>query len=230
MRNKFVNFLSDKKDLLIFIGILILTFVSVITIATLASRDKEEPVTNVGAPVEDPETQTPDKEIIPPITDVKPEQVFTFALPIDGEYVVAREFFDINDETTITSAVMSNGTTYRESTGISYAKADNSIFDVLCSYPGEVVKIEGNDDSLEGYTITVAVGEGLYTVYSSLSEVNVEIGENVDLKQKIGVSGTSINDLDAKIHVHFQVIKDNEFINPKIVIGKKLTAITSSMK
>ena len=228
MRNKFANFLSEKKDLLIFIGVLILTFVSVITIATLASREEENPETNVGAPVEDPETPSDDKDILPPISE--PEQVFTFVLPIDGEYVIAREFFDLNDETTIASAVKSNGTTYRESTGISYAKADNSIFDVLCSYPGEVIKIEGNDDSLEGYTVTIAVEKDIYTIYSSLSEVNVKIGDNVDLKQKIGVSGTSINDLDAKIHVHFQVINNNEFINPKTVMGKEITAVTSSMK
>ena len=39
-------------------------------------------------------------------------------------------------------------------------------YDVILT-TGEVVKIEGNDDSLEGYTITVAVGEGDGSFFSS---------------------------------------------------------------
>lgn len=227
MKNKFTNFLSEKKDLLIFIGILILTFVSVITIAAIA-QNQDEPQTSVGGTVTEPTMPGSD---YPPVDEpTVPKQIYTFVAPVDGEYVIAREFFDLNNEETITSAVMNNGTTFKESTGISFAKADNSIFDVLCSYPGEVVEISGNDDSLEGYSVTVLIEEGLYTVYSSLSEVNVEVGENVDIKQKIGVSGTSINDLEAKVHVHLQIIDNNNYINPKIAIGKEISEVVSALK
>lgn len=228
MKNKFTNFLSEKKDLLIFIGILALTFVSVVTIATIANKE-DEPDTSVGGMVTNPTDSVTDN--IPPKDDpTVPKPKYTFVAPIEGDYVIAREFFDLNNEETIASAVMSNGTTFKESTGISFAKNDNSIFDVLCSYPGEVVEVAGNDDSLEGYTVTIQIEEGLFTVYSSLSEVNVEVGDNVDIKQKIGVSGTSINDLDAKIHVHLQIVDNDTYINPKVAIGKEISEVVSAIK
>ena len=227
MKNKFTTFLSEKKDLLIFIGILVLTFISVVTIAAIAARE-DEVETEVGGIITEPDTK-PDS-VTTPVDPTLPQPKYTFVAPIDGDYVIAREFFDLDNEETIASAVMSNGTTFKESTGISFAKADNSIFDVLCSYPGEVVEISGNDDSLEGYSVVVLIDEGLYTVYSSLSEVNVEVGENVDIKQKIGVSGTSVNDLDAKVHVHFQIIDNDTYINPKSAIGKEISEVVSVVK
>ena len=63
MKNKFTNFLSEKKDLLIFIGILVLTFVSVVTIATIANKE-DEPDTSVGGMVTNPTDSVTDN--IPP--------------------------------------------------------------------------------------------------------------------------------------------------------------------
>ena len=222
MNNNFKNFLKEKKDLLIFLGVLMITFISVITIASIA-----------GKPVD---KETGGGQVTPPIDDVtptpnEPEDNPKFQLPILDNYVISREFFDLDaDPSILANAVMNNGTTYVESKGISYKREDNKVFDVYNVYPGEVINVSGNNENLEGYTITIKHENDLTSTYSSLSSVNVSVGDVIDECVKIGVSGTSIKDIDAGIHVHLTLMQNKEYINPKNAIGKETSELASVVK
>ena len=223
MNNNFKNFLKEKKDLLIFMGVLIVTFISVISIATFAVKPDDEEAGGGGGNV-----------ITPPVdeaTPIEPQPAPTFYLPIKDSYVVTREFFDLeSDASILANAVMNNGTTYVESKGISFSKENNSVFDVYNVYPGEVVNVSGNSESLEGYTITIKHENDVTSVYSSLSSVNVKVGDKIDSNVKIGVSGTSIKDLEAGIHVHLEILQGGKYINPKDAIGKETSELASVVK
>lgn len=223
MNNNFKNFLKEKKDLLIFMGVLIVTFISVISIATFAVKPDDEEAGGGGGNV----ITSPVDEATP----IEPQPAPTFYLPIKDSYVVTREFFDLeSDASILANAVMNNGTTYVESKGISFSKENNSVFDVYNVYPGEVVNVSGNSESLEGYTITIKHENDVTSVYSSLSSVNVKVGDKIDSNVKIGVSGTSIKDLEAGIHVHLEILQGGKHINPKDAIGKETSELASVVK
>ena len=225
MNNNFKNFLKEKKDLLIFMGVLIITFISVISIATLTIKpDDEEAGGGGGNIINPPEGSANNSE-----NPVEPEPNPTFQLPIKDNYVVSREFFDLeSDASVLANAVMNNGTTFVESRGISFQRENNKVFDVYSVFPGEVISVNGK--SLEGYTITIKHENDLTSVYSSLSSVNVEVGDIVDSDDKIGVSGTNIHDTDAGIHVHLQLLLNGKYINPKDAIGKETSELASVVK
>ena len=224
MNNNFKNFLKEKKDLLIFLGVLILTFVSVITIASVAMNpsDKETGGGNVITPPDDDNDNEPTPQ---------PQPEPKFQLPIKDNYVIAREFFDLGSDLSIlTNAVMNNGTTYVESKGISFKRQDNKVFDVYNVFPGEVTGVSGNNESLEGYTVTIKHDNDLTSTYSSLSSVSVKVGDKLTGSVKIGVSGTSVKDIEAGIHVHLTLLQNNDYINPKTAIGKEISELASVVK
>lgn len=223
MNNNFKNFLKEKKDLLIFIGVLIVTFISVLSIASLAKKPIDEEAGGGGGSI-----------VTPPVdekTPVEPQPAPTFHLPIKESYVVTREFFDLEaDMSVLVNAVKNSGDGYVESQGISFSKEDNSIFDVYNVFPGEVLTVSGNSESLEGYTITIKHENDVTSVYSSLSSVNVNVGDKIESNVKIGVSGTSLNDLEAGIHVHLEILSNGKHINPKNAIGKEISELASVVK
>ena len=119
MNNNFKNFLKEKKDLLIFIGVLIVTFISVISIASFATKPDEEAAGGGGGVI-----VTPPKDGNTPI---EPQPAPTFNLPIRESYVVTREFFDLDgDASVLANAVMNKGTMFVESKVISFSKENNS--------------------------------------------------------------------------------------------------------
>ena len=223
MNNNFKNFIKEKKDLLIFMGVLIITFISVISITSLAVKPDEEEAGGVIIP---PGGNNDDNN--PP---VEPEPNPTFQLPIKESYVISREFFDLDsDKTGLLDAVVNNGTTYSDSRGISFKEKDNKIFNVYSVLPGEVISVTGNSESLEGFVIKVKHENDLISVYSSLSSVTVNIGDIVDNDTKIGVSGTNIKDTGAGIHVHLQILYAGKYINPKSAFGKETSELASVVK
>lgn len=223
MNNNFKNFLKEKKDLLIFIGVLVVTFISVLGIASLASKpDDEEAGGNIGG-------NTPPLEETAPIEPQPKNPIFH--LPIKDGYVVKRDFFDIEgDKEVLANAVMTNGKTFIESKGVSFGKEENKVFDVYNVYPGEVIDVNGSTESVDGYTITIKHENGVVSMYSSLSNVNVNVGDKLETNAKIGVSGTSIKDLDAGICVHLQILQDGNYINPLDAIGKETSELASVVK
>ena len=219
MKEKIKRFLIDKKELLMFIAVVLVVFGTVITIATLALREKpvvQNPTPEETAPVIEP---TPEKTA--PVVVIK-----TFALPISGEHEVVRTYFDqtMSNEQ-LASAIISNGSYMLESKGMSYSKPDNSVFDVLAIYDGKVVNVL--DDELYGITVTVKHSEDVYSVYSSLSDVSLKINDTISKGEVIGKASTSVLDEEAKVHVHLEILVKGNYVNPLNVYGKELNDLTN---
>ena len=218
MKEKIKRFLIDKKELLMFIAVVLVVFGTVITIATLALREKpvnQEPTINETPVVE------PTIEETAPVVVIK-----TFALPIIGEYKVVRTFFDetMKDEQLV-SAIIDNGSYMLESKGMSYSKPDNSVFNVTSIYDGKVSNIV--DDELYGITVTVKHSDDVYSIYSSLSDVSLKINDSVSKGEVIGKASTSVLDEEAKVHVHLEILVKGNYVNPLNVYGKELNNLTN---
>ena len=72
---------------------------------------------------------------------------------------------------------------------------------------------------MTGKMIEVKNDDGYTVIYQSLSEVDVKKGDIISQGQQIGKSG--INELDKNIgnHLHFEVYKNGQSINPQSYIN-----------
>ncbi len=224
MKENIREFFQTKKELLVFIALLLVTFVTVIAIAEVALfNDRDDIVVNPSP--EDPDLDG-DEDITPPTVTYK------FNLPVSSSYVLVRTFYDMENPANNKDAIIETNGGFIESNGLSFAKEDNSTFDVLAIYPGTVLSVE-EDDSM-GTTITIDHGNDLISTYSALSSTTLNKGDTVDTNAIIGKSGTSVYDVKAGNHVHVQVISTidgkKNFINLNDIVGKTLDDIASSVK
>lgn len=84
--------------------------------------------------------------------------------------------------------------------------------DVLATFDGKVSSI--TNDYFEGTIIEISHENGLKSVYSGLnSETKVEVGDSVSGGQSLGTVGNN-QDSETSSHIHFELIKDGEQIDP----------------
>lgn len=225
MKDKIKRFFIDKKELLVFIAVVVVVFATVITIASLALSDK--PVAQDTPVVNEPSNDNPvdDKPIVnDPVTN-QPAEKAKFIVPVSGEYEVVRTYYDLalSDEE-LESAIILTGSYMIESKGLSYAKPKtNNPFDVCAIYEGTVTAVE--EDELNGMCVTILHADGIESIYSSLSNVSLKVNDKVEQGQTLGQSASSLLDVEAGIHVHLEVKVNGNFINPSTIFGKEITEI-----
>ena len=224
MKDKIKRFFIYKKELLVFIAVVVVVFATVITIATLALNDTpvvgDDPVVNPGDDDDDPTQKPEDPDDNNPVDLPKAK----FAVPVKGEYEMVRIFFDLSlSDEELVSAIISTGSYMIESKGVSYAKSDNSVFDVCSIYDGKVTSVE--EDELDGVCVTIRHADGVESIYSSLSDVSVKVNDTIKLGQTIGKASTSLTDVEAGVHVHLEVKVNDAYVNPTTVFGKELSEV-----
>ncbi len=86
--------------------------------------------------------------------------------------------------------------------------------DVCAVYDGTVISVEST--FLQGTTITVDHGNGLYTIYNSLADGDgVSVGQQVKQGDIIGqVSVSNRQEYKAGAHLHFEVKENGKLIDP----------------
>ncbi len=226
MKDKIKRFFIDKKELLIFIAVVVVVFATVITIATMALNDtpvaKDDPTVEPNEP--DNPTINPDDPVTPdePVTEI-----IKFSLPVLGEYEIVRKYFDLSlSDEELEKAIIETGGYFLESKGISYAKADNSIFEVCSIYDGEVISVL--EDELLGTCVTIKHSDSIISVYSSLSDVTVKVNDSIKVGQVIGKSSATLTDVEAGVHMHLEVKINNSYVNPTTVFGKEISEVSTS--
>ena len=101
--------------------------------------------------------------------------------------------------------------TYMPNTGILY-KANES-FDVIAVLDGTVIDITA--DEIMGNIVTVKHSNNLTTIYQSLNEVKVLVGDLLKQGDVIGNSGINKIDSTSENMLLFEVISNGEYIDPE---------------
>lgn len=132
---------------------------------------------------------------------------------------IARYFYNSDDslEQQEKSLVYYDGV-YMPNTGVDYNSTES--FDVLTIYSGTVVDITENE--LMGKTVEIRHNNELISVYQGLANVEVQKGDIVGFGSKIGTSGTSVINKELGSHVHLEIYKNGEVVDPIKCIGKKI--------
>lgn len=100
---------------------------------------------------------------------------------------------------------------YMQNTGIMYV-GDNE-FNIVSVLDGKVKNIK--DDTIMGKIVEIEHSNNLITIYQSLANTNLSIGQEVKQGEIIGLSGKNEIVDNSKFALHFEVYKNGELINPE---------------
>lgn len=98
-------------------------------------------------------------------------------------------------------------------TGIDFALAEGS--NIYAAWPGTVA--ETGTDEIYGNYIVIKHSPSLFTRYCHLSEIAVEEGARVGVKEKIGEAGST--GWATGSHLHFEVLANGNAVDPKICLN-----------
>ena len=175
------------------------------TVQTNTEPKKEVTINKVPETPDEPDTtntNTPTEE------KIETKKEITFIKPTEGEVIC-----EYAKDNLIYSETLKEWITH---TAIDI-KADKT--SVIKSAADGVVKSIVNDPRY-GLTVVIEHDEGYQTVYSNLltAEFVVE-GEEVTQGQTIGTAGnTAAFESNMECHLHFELLKDGEYLNPTIYL------------
>jgi stage II sporulation protein Q len=104
---------------------------------------------------------------------------------------------------------------------IAYGGVEN--FDVVAILDGTVIKVE--EDELLGNIIEIEHNNKMISVYQSVSEVAVKENQVVKQGEIIAKGGESNLNLSLKNHLLFELIIDNNIVNPEDYFNKNVENI-----
>ncbi|RKL68023.1 stage II sporulation protein [Salipaludibacillus neizhouensis] len=195
-------------------------------------RDSEFDIENIGGHQEegspeelaDENTGDPQAEEEEAVPVVAQDEVFELPVMDENEVAVVGTFHDYEAsvEEQETALVRYNNYFYQNK-GIDLAKEDGEAFDVTASMSGTIVKAE--EDALFGQVVHVEHDEDILSIYQSLDELKVEVGQTVKQGDVLGEAGRSLYNQDAGIHTHFEIRKDGVPVNPIDFVDQGISAL-----
>lgn len=207
MKEKFVNFVK-KNVAYIVLAFCILAIGLSVTLILLKNDDVVEEVSviddNPIVVVEDKPVEKPIEEIVEPI-DVEPVvTVVTFIMPVENPSSI----------TDYCETMAFNKTLKRYEAHMAMDFFADEGTPVYAVYDGTVAKVENN--LLKGVSVTVDHGNGLKTVYNSLSDADdIAVGATVKQGDVIGhVSVTNRQESGEGAHLHFIAYENDKIISP----------------
>lgn len=189
--------------------ILIMIFVPVITILFLANSNLSKDIV-----AEEPVVEEYYEETLPVVTETE-----KFINPYyESEVKVGKSFYDYKgEEKSQEESLIVSENTYYQNTGIDYVSA--KVFDVISIKNGTVLNVK--EDDITGKVVEIKHDDEIVSVYQSLSEVTVKKGDIINQGQLIGKSGTNKLDQELGNHLHLEIYKNGNSVNPENYLNKE---------
>ena len=166
-----------------------------------ANNPTEEDIEYVNSSIIDDKE---DKEVIK--EDVKMVKPYT-----NEEVQTLKYFYDYQAEAaTQEKSILYHENTYIQNSGMDFGLTDT--FDVVAVLDGTVVDVR--EDELLGTVVEIKHDNDFISSYQSLSEVSVKKNDTIKQGQVIGKSGTNTIDQDLGNHLHFELYKSGEVVDP----------------
>src|SRR5690625_1044861 len=156
------------------------------------------------------------------------EQQETIKMPVAEEknIEIITKFFDYEaDESDQQNALIEYNNRFYQSTGVDLAANDGETFDVVASLSGTVAEVK--DDPILGNVVGLLHDEESKTYYASLQDVAVAEGDDLTQGDVIGTSGKNLFGKENGNHVHFELRKTGEEVNPEQFFNQPLGKLAS---
>lgn len=114
------------------------------------------------------------------------------------------------------AAMVEYNNTFTPHMATDLARKDAASFEVLAALSGKVT-VAGQTPT-NGYEVQIEHPNGLVTVYQSLTDLKVQVGDEVEQGDPIAAAGQSELEPEEGLHVHFEVRNNGESVNPSTLI------------
>ena len=142
---------------------------------------------------------------------------YPFAEEVFDDVVIVQDYYDVKaDAATRENALLVFNQLYVENTGISIS-VQGEPFEVVASLSGKVEKIVA--DPFMGDEIILSHADGMTTIYSSVTGIQVKEGEEVSQGQSLATASDNEWNTAAGIHLHFEVQENGVTVNPRTYLG-----------
>jgi len=168
-------------------------------------------------------SEHPDEDAAP-VMD--PDEVIEMPVSNPDEAEIVTKFYDYNaDEAEQEDSLILYNNRYYQSTGLDIAGADGESFDVIASLSGTVSEVK--EDPLLGNLVVLSHDNEVMTYYASLGEISVQAGDEVNQGDSIGTAGKNLFGKDNGTHVHFELRKDGQEVNPEEFFNQPVSSLDS---
>ncbi len=207
MSNQKTKEMKLTKSAKIGIGSIFLVGILSVGIASIATRGGNEDIIDNNQQVVLPEDSNNNDT---PVVVVEDEKL---AKPFVVDATIKTYYFDATDDSkTQENALIYYNGMYTPSKGVDYAY-NNTMFDVVASFSGTI--IEKKVDALYGATVYVKSNDNdLVAVYSSLSDIRVNVGDQIKQGDVIAKAGNNTINSNLGNHLNFSLLKNNKHIDP----------------
>lgn len=146
-----------------------------------------------------------------PVINVDSPQSGAIRPYVSTNIKIANSFYDVEaTPEEQQNALIYYENTYMKNTGVMYTSDDE--FDVIMVLDGKIINIK--DDEVLGKYVEVEHNTNLRTIYYSLKDVNVKVGDELKQGEIIGKSGEN-KISDAKNNMLIEVYYNGTLINPE---------------
>ncbi len=137
---------------------------------------------------------------------------FPILKPFISENVeIAKYYYDLDEDANKQeNSLIYYENTYMKNTGILYSSSEE--FDCLTVLDGKVLNIK--DDEILGKVVEIEHNQNLRTIYYSLGNIDVKVGDVLSQGEIIGQSGTN-KISEEKYNLLFEVYYNGTLLNPE---------------
>lgn len=140
----------------------------------------------------------------------------------DPEVKIGKNFYNYqSDEESQKNSIVYYENTYIQNSGIDYVKVDS--FDVVSILDGTVISVNNNE--LLGTIVEIKHDNNLISIYQSLEKVVIREGDSITQGQVIGKSGVSKINEELGKHLHFELFKEGQVVNPEEYYNKNIKEV-----
>lgn len=142
---------------------------------------------------------------------------YPFAEELLDEVAILQNYYDMEADASVREkSLLVFNQSYTTNTGVSIS-IDDKPFEVIASMSGTVEDVI--TDVFQGDEVVIAHADGMKTVYSSLTEVLVKTGDEVQQGQPLATTAANEWNPTAGVHLHFEVLINDETVNPASYLG-----------
>lgn len=154
------------------------------------------------------------------------EQSENIKMPVNDQEKaeIVTNFYDSNaEQEDKENALVFHNSRYYQSTGIDITLGEDESFDVLASLSGQVEEVK--EDPILGNVVTLSHGNDVMTYYASMDDITKEVGDEVKQGDELGTAGNNLFGKDIGPHVHFELRKSGESLNPEEFFNQSVSEL-----
>ncbi len=133
--------------------------------------------------------------------------------PVNEEVVKVSKYYysQTDSEERQQESLIKYANIYMPNTGLLYSNDDE--FDIMAVMDGKVTNIK--DDEILGKIIEIEHKDNIVTIYQSVKNVAVKVGDKIKQGDIIAISGSNKLENEKANCLHFEVYKDGSLMNPE---------------